>query len=280
VTRVVMRRELRRNLVVIPILLVIGCVWLYPFLWSLSTAFKTQLGAFTSGASLIPDHLELDNFSRAWITAGFQQYFLNTAIYAGASTVIELGKSALCGYVLARYRFPGRDLLYKLVVATLFVPVATVIIPQFQLVESLGLLNSRLGVILAMSGGAGALYVLLFTSYFEGLPQELFDAATVDGAGFLQTFRLMLPLARPVIGALVIFQFIYSWNDFNIPLVFTLGQPDLQHLAVGMLNFQGTHSMDSTGFAAGMTISFLPVLLIFLIFQGYFVRGLEGAVKG
>jgi len=280
VTRVVMRRELRRNLVVIPILLVIGCVWLYPFLWSLSTAFKTQLGAFTSGASLIPDHLELDNFSRAWITAGFQQYFLNTAIYAGASTVIELGKSALCGYVLARYRFPGRDLLYKLVVATLFVPVATVIIPQFQLVESLGLLNSRLGVILAMSGGAGALYVLLFTSYFEGLPQELFDAATVDGAGFLQTFRLMLPLARPVIGALVIFQFIYSWNDFNIPLIFTLGQPDLQNLAVGMLNFQGTHSMDSTGFAAGMTISFLPVLLIFLIFQGYFVRGLEGAVKG
>jgi len=280
VTRVVMRRELRRNLVVIPILLVIGCVWLYPFLWSLSTAFKTQLGAFTSGASLIPDHLELDNFSRAWITAGFQQYFLNTAIYAGASTVIELGKSALCGYVLARYRFPGRDLLYKLVVATLFVPVATVIIPQFQLVESLGLLNSRLGVILAMSGGAGALYVLLFTSYFEGLPQELFDAATVDGAGFLQTFRLMLPLARPVIGALVIFQFIYSWNDFNIPLIFTLGQPDLQNLAVGMLNFQGTHSMDSTGFAAGMTISFLPVLLIFLLFQGYFVRGLEGAVKG
>jgi len=280
VTRVVMRRELRRNLVVIPILLVIGCVWLYPFLWSISTAFKTQLGAFTSGASLIPDHLELDNFSRAWITAGFQQYFLNTAIYAGASTVIELGKSALCGYVLARYRFPGRDLLYKLVVATLFVPVATVIIPQFQLVESLGLLNSRLGVILAMSGGAGALYVLLFTGYFEGLPQDLFDAAAVDGAGFLQTFRLMLPLARPVIAALVIFQFIYSWNDFNIPLIFTLGQPDLQNLAVGMLNFQGTHSMDSTGFAAGMTISFLPVLLVFLIFQGYFVRGLEGAVKG
>ena len=279
-TRVVMRRELRRNLVVIPILLVIGCVWLYPFLWSISTAFKTQLGAFTSGASLIPDHLELDNFSRAWITAGFQQYFLNTAIYAGSSTVIELGKSALCGYVLARYRFPGRDLLYKLVVATLFVPVATVIIPQFQLVESLGLLNSRLGVILAMSGGAGALYVLLFTGYFEGLPQDLFDAAAVDGAGFLQTFRLMLPLARPVIAALVIFQFIYSWNDFNIPLIFTLGQPDLQNLAVGMLNFQGTHSMDSTGFAAGMTISFLPVLLVFLIFQGYFVRGLEGAVKG
>jgi raffinose/stachyose/melibiose transport system permease protein len=279
-TRHATRRKLRLNLVAVPILLVVGSVWLYPFLWSISTAFKTPLGAFTSGASLIPDHLALDNFTRAWVTAGFQQYFLNTAIYSGASTVIELLKSALCGYVLARYQFPGRNLLYRLVVATLFVPVATVIIPQFQLVQSLGLLNSRLGVILAMSGGAGALYVLLFTSFFESLPQDLFDAAAVDGAGFLATFRLVLPLAGPVIAALVIFQFIYSWNDFNIPLVFTLGQPDLQNLAVGMLNFQGTHSTDSTGFAAGMTISFLPILLVFLFFQGYFVRGLEGAVKG
>jgi len=148
------------------------------------------------------------------------------------------------------------------------------------LVQNLGLLNTRLGVILAMSGGAGALYVLLFTSFFEGLPQDLFDAARADGANFVQTFRLMLPLARPVIAVLVIFQFIHSWNDFNIPFVFTLGQPGLQNLAVGMLHFQGTRSLDWTGFAAGMLISFVPVLLVFLLFQGYFVRGLAGAVKG
>lgn len=279
-SRRALRREVSLNLVAVPLLLVAGAVWAYPFLWTISTALKTQLGAFTSGASLIPDHVELDNFGRAWVTAGFQQYFLNTVLYSGASTLIELAKSALCGYVLARYRFPGRDLLYRLVVATLFVPIASIIIPQFQLVQSLGLLNSRLGVILAMSGGAGALYVLLFTSFFESLPQDLFDAATVDGAGFLQTFRLVLPLARPIIAVLVIFQFIHSWNDFNVPLVFTLGQPDLQNLAVGMLHFQGEHSMDWTGFAAGMTISFVPVLLVFLLFQGYFVRGLAGAVKG
>jgi ABC-type glycerol-3-phosphate transport system permease component len=277
--RLRLRRRTRANLVAVPILLLVGFVWVYPFLWIVAAAFKTQLGAFTDGASLVPRPLDLGNFQRAWVTAGFDQLFANTVVYSVSSTFVELAKSALCGYVLARYRFPGRDLLYRLIVLTLFVPVASIIIPQFVLVQDLGLLNSRLGVILAMSGAAGALYVLLFTGFFESLPQDLFDAARVDGANFLQTFRLMLPLARPIIAVVVIFQFISSWNDFNIPLVFTLGQPDLQNLAVGMMNFQGTHSLDWTGFASAMVISFVPVLIVFLLFQGHFVRALQGAVK-
>jgi raffinose/stachyose/melibiose transport system permease protein len=281
---VLARRPLRRrtylNLIAVPPLLLVSLIWAYPFLWTLSTAFKTQLGAFTAGANLVPQPVELDNFRRAWVTAGFSDYFVNTVVYALGSTLIELTKSALCGYVLARYRFSGRDLLYRVIVLTLFVPVISILIPQFVLIEHLGLLNTRLGVILAQSGGAGALYVLLFTAFFENLPQDLFDAARVDGAGFVQTFRLMLPLARPIIAVVVIFQFVHNWNDFTVPLVFTLGQPSLQNLAVGMLHFQGTHSFDWTGFAAGMLISFVPVLLVFLAFQGYFVRGLAGAVKG
>jgi raffinose/stachyose/melibiose transport system permease protein len=268
------------NLIALPLLLLVSFFWAYPFLWTISTAFKTQLGAFTAGASLVPNPLDLGNFSRAWITAGFSHYAANSLIYSVSSTLVELTKSALCGYVIARFRFPGRDLLYRIIVLTLFVPVVSIVIPQFVLIEHLGLLNSRLGVILAQSGGAGALYVLLFVGFFENLPQDLFDAARVDGAGFLQTFWLMLPLARPIIAVVVIFQFVYSWNDFTIPLVFTLGQPNLQNLAVGMLSFQGTHTFDWTGFAAGMLMSFTPVLLVFLAFQGYFVRGLAGAVKG
>ena len=275
-----LERSTYLNLVALPLLLVVSVFWAYPFLWTISTAFKTQLGAFTAGASLVPNPLELGNFGRAWVTAGFSHYAANSLIYSVSSTLIELAKSALCGYVIARFRFPGRDLLYKIIVLTLFVPVVSIVIPQFVLIEHLGLLNNRLGVILAQSGGAGALYVLLFVGFFENLPQDLFDAARVDGAGFLQTFWLMLPLARPIIAVVVIFQFVYSWNDFTIPLVFTLGQPNLQNLAVGMLSFQGTHSFDWTGFAAGMLMSFTPVLLVFLAFQGYFVRGLAGAVKG
>ena len=272
-------RFLRYNLITVPILLIVGFVWVYPFLWAISGAFKTQIGLFTSGASLVPNQLDFSNFQRAWVTAGFSQYFLNTVLYSSASTLIELFKSALCGYILARYRFPGRNLLYTLIVVTLFVPLASIILPQFLVVESLGLLNTQAGVILAFSGATGALYVLLFANFFRGVPEELFDAAKVDGAGFVRLFRLVFPLARPVIAIVVIFNFIATWNDFNIPLIYTFSAPDLRNLAVGMFAFQGENSFDWTGFAAGTVISFVPVLIVFLAFQSYFVRGLSGAVK-
>ncbi|MFC8827964.1 carbohydrate ABC transporter permease [Streptomyces sp. NPDC057137] len=272
-------RGTRLNLITLPLLLVVSLLWIYPFLWTVSGAFKTQTGLFTGGASLIPDQLNFDNFRRAWVNAGFSRYFYNTVLYTVIPTFVELVKSALCGYILARYEFPGRKLLHRTIVATLFIPVASIIIPQFVLVEQLGLLNTRAGVILAMSGAAGALYVLLFIGFFASVPPDLFDAAKLDGAGFLRTFWLVLPLAKPVIAVVVIFQFVTNWNEFNIPLVFTLGQPELQNLAVGMLSFKGEHSVDWTGFAAGMTISFLPMLLVFIFFQSYFVRGLAGATK-
>lgn len=272
-------RFIRYNLIIVTILLIVGFVWVYPFLWAIAGAFKTQIGLFTSGASLIPNRFDFSNFQRAWVTAGFSQYFFNTVLYAGGSTVIELLKSALCGYILARYRFPGRNLLYALIVGTLFIPLASIILPQFLVVESLGLLNTQAGVILAFSGATGALYVLLFANFFKGVPEELFEAAKIDGASFVRMFRLVFPLARPVIATVVIFNFIATWNDFNIPLIYTLSAPDLRTLAVGMFAFQGENSFDWTGFAAGSVISFLPVLLVFLAFQGYFVRGLSGAVK-
>lgn len=272
-------RPARANLIALPLLIVVGLVWVYPFLWIVAGAFKTQTGLFTGGAGLMPDQWNFDNFRRAWVDAGFSRYFFNTILYAVVSTVVELFKSALCGYILARYEFPGRKFLHRMIIATLFVPVASIIIPQFVLVERLGLLNTQAGVILAMSGAAGALYVLLFIGFFSGIPSDLFDAAKLDGAGFLRTFRLVLPLAKPVIAVVVIFQFITNWNEFNIPLVFTLGQPDLQNLAVGMLSFKGEHSVDWTGFAAGMTLSVIPMLIVFVFFQSYFVRGLAGATK-
>ncbi len=272
-------RFVQYNLTAIPILLIVSFVWVYPFLWAISGAFKTQIGMFTSGASLIPNKLDFSNFQRAWVAAGFSTYFFNSLLYSGAATVIELFKSALCGYVLARYRFPGRNLLYVLIVATLFIPLTSIVLPQFLVVESLGLLNTQAGVILAFSGAAGALYVLLFANFFKSMPEELFDAAKVDGAGFIRLFWLVFPLARPIIAIVVIFSFIASWNDFQIPLIYTLSNPDLRTLAVGMFAFQGAESFDWTGFAAGSVITFIPVLIVFLSFQGYFVRGLSGAVK-
>lgn len=274
-----LNRFSRYNLIAVTLLVIIGLIWIYPFLWVMFASLKTSSEMFSAGATLLPENWDLSNFVRAWDKANFSTYFFNTVLYAAAATVIELFKSSMCGYVLGRYRFPGRNLLLGLVTATLFIPIASIILPQFKLVQALGLLNTRAGVILALSGGSGALYVLLFTGFFQTLPDELFESARIDGATFWQTFRLMLPLAKPIIATVVIFQFMSTWNEFNIPLVFTLGRPELRNMAVGMYAFRGEFSVDWTGFAAGTTISIIPVLLVFFIFQGYFVRGLAGAVK-
>jgi len=272
-------RFTRLNLITVTILLLVGFIWVYPFLWAISGAFKTQLGMFTSGASLIPDQWDFSNFQRAWVTAGFGTYFFNTLLYSIAATFVEVFKTALCGYVLARYQFPGRDLLYNLIVWTLFIPIASILLPQFLVVETLGLLNTQAGVILALSGASGALYVLLYTNYFKTMPEELFDAAKVDGAGFVRLFWLAFRLATPVTAVVVIFNFIATWNNFIIPLIYTLSTPDLRNLAVGLLSFQGAYSFDWTGFAAGTVIAIIPVLIVFISVQGFFVRGLQGSVK-
>ena len=269
----------RYNMIAVIILLIVGFLWIYPFLWVLFASFKTSSEMFSAGAKLLPENWDFSNFYRAWTKANFDIYFFNTVLYAASATIIELIKSSMCGYVLGRYRFPGRTLILGLITATLFIPIASIILPQFQLIRAMGLLNTRLGVIVALSGGAGALYVLLFTGFFQTLPDELFESARLDGANFLQTFRLMLPLSKPIIATVVIFQFMHTWNEFNIPLVFTLGRPELRNMAVGMYAFRGEFSVDWTGFAAGTAISIIPVLLVFFLFQGYFVRGLSGAVK-
>lgn len=272
-------RFFRVNLLTILALLVIGFIWIYPFLWVFFAAFKSQREMFAAGATLIPNVWDFTNFPRAWNEANFGGYFFNTLFYAVTATVIEVVKSSMCGYVLARYRFPGRNLIYAIILATLFIPIASIILPQFKLIQSLGLLNTHTGVVLALSGGTGALYVLLYTGFFSTIPDELFDSARIDGANFLQIFQLVLPLAKPITATVIIFQFMNTWNEFNIPLVFTLSNPALRNLAVGMFAFQGEFSFDYTGFAAGTVISVVPVLLVFFIFQGYFVRGLAGAVK-
>lgn len=272
-------RYKRMNSITTVILLGIILLWVYPFLWILFASFKSQREMFVAGADLWPKVWDFSNYGRAWLKADFQKYFFNSLTYSIVATVIELIKSSSCGYVLARYRFPGRDVLYSMILATLFIPIATIIIPQFLVIQKLGLLNTRAGVILALSGGAGALYVLLFTNFFKTIPNELFDSMAIDGANFFQTFRNILPLAQPVIATVVIFNFLRTWNEFNIPLIFTFSRPELRTMAVGMYAFQGEHSFDWTGFASGTMLSIIPVLIVFLLFQNYFVRGLSGSVK-
>jgi raffinose/stachyose/melibiose transport system permease protein len=276
----VKRRHVRYNLIFIPFLLILGIIWMYPFFWVISASIKTNREMFTAGANLIPKQIIFpEHYVRAWDVANFSTYFGNSVLYTVSSVIIILIKSVLCGYALARYKFPGSRFLHGLILATLFLPLASSIIPTFDLFNAIGILNTRWAVILAQGGGSGVLWILLFIGTFRTIPEDIFDSAKVDGANYWQTFWLVLPLARPVIATVVIFSFLWNWNNFTTPLIFTLGAPELRTLSVGMYYFSGEEATDWTGFAAATVISIVPVLIVFLLFQSYFVKGLAGAVK-
>ena len=269
----------RLNLITSIILGIVCLLWLYPFVWPIFSAFKSSGEMFRAGWRLWPEVWTLDNFVRAWSKAQFNRYLINSIIYAVCSTSISVGVSALAGYVLARYKFPGSRFLQLLVMAMIFLPTATSILPVFDLMQKLKLLNTPFAVILALSGGVG-FAAILFQGYFRNIPQDLYDAAMVDGANFFQQFWLVLPLARPIIATNVIMGFNSAWQDYFTPLVFTLGRPELRTLSVGLRAFTGQFSVDISGFAAATTISIVPIIIVFIIFQRQFVNGLAGAVKG
>jgi ABC-type glycerol-3-phosphate transport system permease component len=276
-------RALRRTTVRLTlesvVLLAICALWIYPFLWVVSAAVKTNQEVF-AGPGLVPSALHLENFSRAWTQAHIGTYFLNTTIIAVCSVAIVLVTTGMLGYVLGRYSFPGKRVIVALFVATVFLPEGYTIIPVFELINWLHLNNSLAGVILAESGGSHVIYVLLFAGFFSQLPGELQEAAIIDGAGFVRIFgSIMLPLAGPIIATTTILQFMNSWNSFFLPLVLTLSRPDLRTLGVGMFAFQGEYFSDWTGMAAAATLALLPIVALFLALQRHFVEGIAGAVK-
>jgi raffinose/stachyose/melibiose transport system permease protein len=270
-----------RELIVSVILLPIALVWIYPFLWTISAAFKTNNEVFSSGLNLLPQQPQFENFTRAWTEANIEQYFLNTMIVAVVTVLLTVTTTGMIGYALGRYRFPGKRLIVGILIATVFLPKGYTIIPVFELLRNLGLLNSLAGIILAQSGQAHVIFVLLFMGYFNQLPKELEEAAIVDGAGFVRIFaQIMLPLARPVVATVVIMKAIASWNDFLLPLVVTLSRPDLRTLSVGMYAFRGEYFTDWSGMAAAAAIAIAPIILLFLLMQRFFIEGIAGAVKG
>lgn len=255
-------------------------VWIYPFVWVVSSAFKSQREMLLGGLSVLPKQVTVDNFVRAWKVANFGAYTLNTVVFSAAVVVVVVLVSATAGYALGRGQMPGKRIVVGVLLATMFIPHGYTIIPVFKLVAALGLDNGLLGAVLAAAGPAHVVQILLFMGFFAGMPQELEDAARIDGAGYVRSFwSVMLPLAKPVIGTVTLFTFISAWNAFMVPLVFTLGRPDLRTLGVGMYSFFGQYTADWTGLAAAACISLLPIVTVFLLLQRTFVEGIAGAVK-
>lgn len=258
----------------------LSCIWVYPFVWMVTSSFKTQPEFFRSKLKLIPEGFYLENFIRAWKEANFSAYFKNSLIVTVAVVLIVLFVTSLAGYVLGRYEFRGKKLVIALLMLSAVVPATLTIIPVYEVLKQLNLSQSLMGLILAEAGGGHVIFIMLFYGFFSSIPKELEEAATLDGCGPWKLYTsIMLPLAKPITGTVVIMQGIWTWNSFLLPLVLTLNNPKLRTLSVGLYVLRGENVVDWTGITAGACIAVVPVIIIFIAFQKYFVNGMAGSVK-
>ncbi|MFI6900438.1 carbohydrate ABC transporter permease [Nonomuraea sp. NPDC050394] len=262
------------------LLLGFGLAYVYPFLWALGSSLKTPMDFLDGGLSLIPPEMRWENYAKAWDQASFGTYFVNTLVISLVTVVFTLLLTAMAGYALARHTFPGRKTLLFVIGATFLLPHGYTIIPVFDIVKALGLLDTIWSVILVQVGGGLVFGTFMFMAYFQAMPKELEEAARVDGAGYNTLFfRVILPLSRPMAATLGLFTFIGSWNNFFLPLVFTLGKPELRTLGVGLYAFTSQTSTNWTLLCAAAIISLAPIVVVFVVAQRYVVDAIAGAVK-
>jgi raffinose/stachyose/melibiose transport system permease protein len=275
------RRSSVGRLILHAVLLVCGFFWVYPFLWALGSSFRSEAGFFNEGLSIFPKEFLWQNYADAWTQASFGEYFFNTVFITLLTVIFTLILTSMAGFVLARTRFPGKRTLLVLIAVTLFLPHGYTIVPIFDLIQRLNLLDTLWAVIVVETAGNMVFSTFLFMGYFSTMDRELEDAARVDGASFHQLFwRVMFPLARPMLATLGLFTFIGSWNNFLIPLVFTLGNSDLRTLPVGLYAFIAQTSTNWVLLCAASMMSLVPTILVFVFTQRHVISAFEGAVKG
>ncbi|MET0694266.1 MAG: carbohydrate ABC transporter permease [Propionibacteriaceae bacterium] len=247
-----------------------------PLLWTLMTSFKTTSQIFSSPFSL-PTSLNFINYVNAWTTAGIGSYFLNTVIVVTSALVLVMILGAMCAYVLARFSFPGNRLVYYAMLAGLTFPIFLAIVPLFFTLKNLGILNTLPGLIITYVAFALPFTVFFLFSFFKTLPDEIAEAAALDGAGEWQTFFLvMLPMAKNGLTSVLIFNFLGLWNQFLIPVALNTNVKNYV-LSQGMAAFasQAGYSVDFGALFAAVVITVTPVLVVYIIFQ----RQLQGSVS-
>ncbi len=261
-------------------LIVVAIISLYP-LWGLFvTALTPTFETIKTPPDLIPVEGSLANFERLFARArDYPRWFANSLIVALAITAFHVFFDTLAGYGFAKKRFPGRGLLFALLLSTIMIPPHVTLVPMYIVTRKLGLLNNLWAVILP--GTARVLGIFLMRQYIRTLPSELEDAARVDGCSEFGVFwRVILPLCKPAMGALAIFTFVFYWNDFIWPLI-VLKRSEKFTLPVGVASLQGEFQTDYGVIFAGAALAALPIIIFFLIFQRYFLEGVRmGAVKG
>lgn len=262
-------------------LLVVALIWLAPFIFIVFTSLKTQADVTTTGAFVPPLNPAFENYASAWGRGNFASAFLNSTIITVIKVPLGLILSAMAAYALAKIKLKIGKALLLLVVFGTMIPFQVMLAPLFTLVNSLGLIDTYPGVILPYIAFGVPYQVFILHGFFRGIPKELSEAALIDGASHFTIFRrIFLPVCLPVLAALLILDFVSTWNEFGMALVLLQDQ-HMWTLPLGLMSFQGQFSNDYGQLNAAIVMTVLPATIVYLIFQRYFVSGLtSGAVKG
>jgi raffinose/stachyose/melibiose transport system permease protein len=252
-----------------------------PFAWLVMSSLKTEGEIGQADPFSLPAAAMWQNYVDAWQIGGFGELLANSLLNLAGVVALTLAICAPAGYAFAKIKFPGRGWLFYVLIFGLTIPIQAIVIPLYQVLFNLGLINSLWGITLAQVSNGIPFGIFLMRSFFAGVPDELMEAAKIDGASHFQILRkVMLPLAAPALQALVIICALSTWNDFFLPLV-VLISPDVQTLPLGLVRFASTYSSEYRLVFSGTVITFLPIILLYILTQRRFTEGLtQGALKG
>ncbi|MBU5593931.1 carbohydrate ABC transporter permease [Amphibacillus sp. MSJ-3] len=272
------RERLTRTLIYL-MLIVVTVTMLFPFLWMLSSSIKLDKDIFVFPMQWIPDNPQWSNYRDIWTRIPLMTFIKNTAKITLTVTALQLLTSSFAAYAFSKLHFKGRDILFMAYIATIAIPWQAYMVPQFIMMRSLGLNNTHLAIILLQAFSAFGVFMM--RQFYQGIPDSLIEAARIDGMNDYQIYaRIMLPLSKPAISTLTIFTFVTTWNDFLGPLLY-LTRDELKTIQIGLRMFITQYSAEYGLIMAASVVVLIPVLIVFLSLQKYFVQGVAATgVKG
>ena len=244
-----------------------------PFAWLVSSSLKTQINIFQYPPNFIPDPFQPENYINALTYKPFGLYFRNTMLIAGLNVIAVVFTSSFVAYGFARLQFPGRNFWFGIVMATLFLPYAILLVPSFIIFTRLGWVDTFLPLVVPQFFGGGAFNIFLMRQFFRTIPEEIADAARIDGCSeFGVYWRMMLPLSKPALITIAIFTFLFAWNDYIGPLTY-LRSPENFTIAVGLASFRSQTDISWDLQLAASAAVTVPVIVLFFLAQRYFIQG-------
>ncbi len=267
------------------LLLLLACFFMGPYSFAFTTSFKNPYEIYVFPPRWLPEQWRWTNYIEAWIQAPFLRFYLNTVAITTLAMLGQIASASLVAYGFARFRFPGRDALFILVISTLILPEEVTIIPTFLMFKHIGWLDTWYPLIVPFYFGGGAFSIFLLRQFFLKLPRDLDDAAEIDGASSLRILlSIIIPLSKPAMATLAIFSFLGRWNDFFHPLIY-LSTTEKFTISLGLRFYQQVATAGGPArehlLMAAAFMATIPIILVFLSFQRYFVRGIVlSGIKG